>query len=108
MLEIVNSVYPAETIFQRRNSSSSSYSIARWKGRSGLVIQPVATSALCQAMTKLQRRWMALVIPTPGADPEEMDVDAATERDAREKAHAEAITLYGGRAKIVSIEHHLE
>ena len=53
-------------------------------------------------MTKLQRRWMALVIPTPGADPEEMDVDAA------EKARAEAITLYGGRAKIVSIEHHLE
>jgi hypothetical protein len=47
---------------------------------------------------------VALVIPTPGAELEEVETDAATEREAREKAHAHAITLYGGKAKVVGIE----
>ena len=55
-------------------------------------------------MSKPQRRWTALVIPTHGAEPEEVDVDAPTEREARENAHAEAITLYGRKARVVSIE----
>jgi hypothetical protein len=55
-------------------------------------------------VTKPQRHWVAQVRPTPGAEPEEVEVDAATEREAREKGHAEAIALYGGKAKIVGIE----
>ena len=55
-------------------------------------------------MTKPQRHWAALIIPTPGADLEEVEVDAATEREAREKAHAEALALYGRKARIDGIE----
>jgi hypothetical protein len=55
-------------------------------------------------VTKPQRHWAALIIPTPGADLEEVEVDAATEREAREKAHAEALALYGGKARIAGIE----
>lgn len=55
-------------------------------------------------MTKPQRHWVALIIPTPGADLEEVEADAATEREAREKAHAEALSLYGGKARIAGIE----
>jgi hypothetical protein len=55
-------------------------------------------------VTKPQRHWAALVVPTPGAELEEVGVDAATEREAREKAHAEAIALYGRKAKIAGIE----
>jgi hypothetical protein len=57
-----------------------------------------------RALTKPQRHWAALVIPTPGAELEEVEVDAATEREAREKAHAEALALYGSKAKIAGIE----
>jgi hypothetical protein len=55
-------------------------------------------------VTKPQRRWAALVSPTPGAELEEVEVDAPTEREAREKAHAEALALFGGTAKIAGIE----
>jgi hypothetical protein len=34
-------------------------------------------------------------------------VDAATGGEAREKAHAEAITLYGSEVKVASIEHRM-
>jgi len=37
-------------------------------------------------VTKPQRHWAALIIPTHGDDLEEVEVDAATEREAREKA----------------------
>ena len=59
-------------------------------------------------MTQPQRRWMVRAIPTAGADAEEVDVDAATERDAPEKAHAEAITLYGSESKILSMEQRMK
>ncbi len=49
-------------------------------------------------------KLVALVMPTPGADLEEVEVDAGTEREARETAHAEALALYGGKAKIAGIE----
>jgi hypothetical protein len=45
-----------------------------------------------------------MVIPTPGAELEEVEVEAATEREAREMAHAEALALYGRRARIAGIE----
>ena len=55
-------------------------------------------------VTKPQRHWVAMVIPTPGTELEEVEVAAATEREAREMAHAEALALYGRRAKIAGIE----
>jgi hypothetical protein len=73
-------------------------------GPRGAVDKALKRRSTARLMTKPKRRWTALVIPTPGAEPEEVDVDASTEREARENAHAEAITLYGRRARIVSIE----
>jgi hypothetical protein len=58
-------------------------------------------------VTRPQRHWVAQVRPTLGADLEEVEVDAATDREAREKVHAEAIAVYGGKAKIVGIERRL-
>ena len=53
-------------------------------------------------MTKPQRHWAVMVIPTPGAEVEEAEVKAATEREAREMAHAEALALYGRKARIAA------
>lgn len=55
-------------------------------------------------VTKPQRHWAVMVIPTPGAELEEVEVKAATEREAREMAHAEALALYGRKARIAGIE----
>ena len=55
-------------------------------------------------VTKPPRHWAVMVIPTPGAELEEVEVEAATEREAREIAHAEALALYGRKARIAGIE----